>query len=105
MWHIPVQELIKFVSKFVHVRSNEADDANIFRTIDNLILSLSFIFSCKIKFVKLSSNTWPGVEFNCKRLLINERQWLGNLSKYVEIRIQSSSDTLDGSLTTVRIPK
>ncbi len=35
---LPVHELIKFVSKFVQIRSNETDDANILKTVDNLIL-------------------------------------------------------------------
>jgi len=63
----------------------------------------SIIFSCKINFVKSSSSTWPGVVFNCKRLLINERQWLGNVSKCVDIRIQSSSAIPEGNLIIVRI--
>ncbi len=58
-----------------------------------------------MNFVRLSSSTWPGVVFNCNRLLINERQWLGNVSKCVDTNIQSSSDTPDGNLITVRIPK
>ena len=103
--NLPSHGWIKLVSKFVAVRSNKADEAKSLRTVDNLIRSESGMVSWRINCVRLSSKTWPGTEFNWRRWWINERQWLGNRSKWVEIRIQSSSETPDGNFTTVRIPK
>ena len=36
---LPVHELIKLLSRLVHMRSKDTDEANIFRTVANLILA------------------------------------------------------------------
>lgn len=96
--------LIKLFNKFVAARSKIDEEPRIFKTIDNLDLFSSWILSRRISFVKLSSRTWPGVTFNCKRCEINGNECPTKSSKCVEIRIQSSSETVDGNLTIVRIP-
>ena len=91
------------------MRSKSADEPKIFSTVDNFCRSDESFrsvgkFSWRIRLVKLSSSTWPGVVFNCRSSAINVNEWAANSSKYVETRIQSSSATPEGNLTTVRIP-